>query len=168
MGVVTTKSAGITNRDASPRVPINGRVQGAEVRHARGVCAIANGDSSTSKYLFCSIPSNALPIDCRVTSPDIGTTTVGNIGLWKSTADGGAVADADFFASALSLKDGALAKVSIINENTAVATPANGEKAVWELLGLSSDPGLVYDVVLQLTADSDGAGSVLVELDYTV
>jgi hypothetical protein len=166
MAVVTVKSTQITNRDATPRVLSNSRVVRGDVHHARGVCAIANGDSIASKYLFCSIPSNAIPVSVRVTSPDIGTTTAGDIGLYKTTADGGAVADVDFFASALSLSGGALAKSDVTNENSAVATPANGEKTVWELLGLSADSGLMYDVVLTLTAAADAAGSVLVEIDY--
>lgn len=168
MGVVTTKSTQITNRDATPVVLNNGRLTRSDVKHARAVCAIANGDSSTSKYLFFSIPSNAIPVSVRVSCPDIGTTTVGDIGLYQTTANGGAVADVDFFASALSLKDGALAKSEIVNENTAVATPANGEKPVWSLLGLTADSQRDYDVVLTLTADADAAGSVLLEIDYVV
>lgn len=167
MGVVTVKSTQITNRDATPRVLSNSRVVRGDVHHARGVCAIANADSIASKYLFCTIPSNAVPVSVRVSCPDIGTTTAGDVGLYKTTGDGGAVVDVDFFASALSLSGGALSKSEIVNENTAVATPANGEKPIWELLGLTSDPGISYDVVLTLTAAADAAGSVLLEIDYT-
>lgn len=168
MAVVTVKSTQITNRDATPRTTINGRVQGANVRHARGRATVTSGNDIASKYLFCSLPSNAIPISCRISCPDLGTTTLADFGLYKSTADGGAVVDVDFFGSAVSLKDGALAKSDITNENSAVATPANGEKPVWELLGLSADPGLFYDVVATLTAAADGTGDVLVEVDYTV
>lgn len=168
MGVVTTKSAQITNRDASPRVLSNARIVKADVQHARAKVAIANGDSITSKLLFCSIPSNAIPISVRVSCPDIGTTTAADVGLYKTTADGGAVVDVDFFASALSLSGGALAKSEIVNENTAVATPANGEKTVWELLGLPADPCIMYDIVGTLTGAADGAGDVLLEVDYVI
>jgi hypothetical protein len=168
MAVVTVKSAQITNRDASPVVLTNGRIVRGEVKHARGVVAIANGDSIASKYLVCSIPSNAIPISARVTSPDIGTTTAADVGLYQTTANGGAVADVDFFGSAVSLSGGALAKSDITNENGAVATPANGEKPVWELLGLTADSGRDYDVVLTLTAAADAAGSVLLEIDYAI
>ena len=40
----------------------------------------------------------------------------------------------------------------------------NGEKRVWEALGLSTDPGKEYDVVLGLTAAADAAGTVLVRV----
>lgn len=166
MAVVTTKSTQITNRDAQPRVLTNARLTKGDVTHARGVCSIANGDSVASKYLFCSIPSNAVPISVRVSAPDIGTTTAADIGLYRSTADGGAVVDVDFFASAQALNAGPYAKTEVVNENGAVATPANGEKPIWELLGLSSDPGVIYDVVGTLTGAADGAGAVLLEIDY--
>jgi hypothetical protein len=166
MGVVTTKSSEITNRDATPRVLNPGRVSGGRVHHARAAAAIANGDSSTSKYIFFQVPSNAVPLSCRVSAPDIGTTTVGHFGLYKTTADGGAVVDADFFKASVSLKDGAIAKSEIVNGN--VVTLANANKPIWDHLGLTADPGIFYDVVLTLTADADAAGSVQVELDYTV
>jgi hypothetical protein len=44
---------------------------------------------------------------------------------------------------------------------------ANSEKRVWELLGLSSDPGKMYDIVLKLSGAADGSGNVFVECFYT-
>lgn len=165
MAVVTVKSAEITNRDATPRTPNNSRVQGGEVRHARAVNAIANGDSATSKYIYFSLPSNALVTTVRVTSPDIGTTTTGDIGLYDTTANGGAVVDADFFTAAFSLKDGAVKESPVTHDN--VLTAANGEKTLWEALGLSADPQKDYDVVLTLVGAADAAGSVLIEANFT-
>lgn len=166
MAVVTTKSTQVTNRDATPRVLNNGNVQGSKVRHARGVCAIANGDSATSKYIFCSVPSNAVPISVRVSAPDIGTTTAGDVGVYKTTGDGSAAVSAALFASALSLNGGAISKSEVLFESGTV-TIANSEKMLWQHLGLSSDPNIDYDVVLTLTGAADAAGSVLVEVDYT-
>lgn len=166
MAVVTTKSTQITNRDASPRVLNNSFLEGAMVRHARDVCAIANGDSVGSKYIFFSIPSNALVISVRENSPDIGTTTAADVGLYRTTQDGGAVVDADFFKAATVLNAGAISKSEVVAGN--VATVANGGKRIWELLGLASDPKILYDVALTLTGAADAAGSVLLEIDYVV
>src|SRR5262249_5277659 len=156
--VVTVKSTQIANRDASPRVLNNGRVQGGEVRHARGAAAIGNGDSVGSKYIVCSVPSRAIPISVRASCPDIGTTTAADVGLYRTTLDGGAVVDADFFKAAQSLSGGALAKAEVVNGN--IATLANAEKAIWELLGLAADPCVDYDVVLTLTGAADAGGTV--------
>lgn len=167
MAVVTTKSAQITNRDASPKVLSNSRVVRANVKHARGVVTAVNGDSVGSKYIHCSIPSNAIPVSVRVSAPDIGTTTAADIGLYRTTQDGGAVVDVDFFASAQALNAGPYSKVEVVNEAGTIATPANSEKTVWELLGLSSDPCVTYDVVSTLTGAADGGGAILLEIDYT-
>lgn len=166
MAVVTVKSTLITNRDATPTVVNNSRLQGAIIHHARAVAAIANGDSVGSKYLLFSIPSNAIPISARINAPDIGTTTAADFGLYKTTGDGGAVVDADFFKAAVVLNAGAIAKSEQVNGN--VLSLANGEKAVWDALGLSADPNLMYDVALTLTGAADAAGTVLVELDYVI
>lgn len=166
MAVVTVKSTQITNRDATPRVLNNGRTTGGMVRHARGAAPITNGDSIASKYIMCSIPSRAVPISARISSPDIGTTTAADLGLYRTTADGGAVVDADFFKAAVVLNAGAIAKSEQVNGN--LATLANAEKAIWELLGLTSDPGVDYDVVLTLTAAADATGTPMVEIDYTI
>lgn len=167
MAVVTTKSSVITNRDATPVVFNQGRLTGGRVQSSRGVVAIANGDSATSKFIVCSIPSNAVVTSVRLTAPDIGTTTAADVGLYQTTANGGAVADADLFGSAVSLNGGAITKSEVMFES-GVVTIANAEKAVWEHLALTADSKRDYDVVLTLTGAADAAGSVLVEVDYVV
>lgn len=164
--VVTVKSSVITNRDATPSVLSNRMLQGGEVKHCRAQAAIANGDSIASKYLFFSIPSNAMVVSVRASAPDIGTTTAGDVGLYKETKDGGAVVDADFFKAAVVLNAGAISKSELVNGN--VITVALAEKRVWELLGLTADPDLIYDVVLTLTGAADAAGNVELELDYVI
>lgn len=164
--VVTVKSALVTNRDATPAVLKSRILQGAPVMHARGVCALANGDSAASKYIYFSLPSNAVPISVRVTAPDIGTTTTMDIGLYKVTRDGGAVVDADAFTAAKVLNAGAIAKSESVAGN--LQTVANSEKMLWELLGLTADPQIPYDVVGTLVGAADAAGSVLIECDYVI
>lgn len=164
--VVTVKSALITNRDATPAVLKSRILQGAPILHARAVLAIANGDSVGSKYLAFSLPSNAVPISVRISAPDIGTTTAADVGLYKATRDGGAVVDADFFKAAVVLNAGAIAKSEIVNGN--VVTIALSEKMIWELLVLTADPSIPYDVALTLTGAADAAGTIIIECDYVV
>ena len=166
MAVVNVKSTQITNRDATPVVFSTG-VQGARIEHARGVCAITSGDSIGSKYIACSVPSNAKIVSVRISAPDIGTTTAADVGLYRTTADGGAVVDADFFASAQALNAGPYLKVELSQES-GVYTIANAEKALWEALSLTADSKTMYDVVATLTAAADGSASVLIEVDYTL
>lgn len=165
MAVVTVKSTVITNRDATPKTVNNAHLAQSPIRETSGVCAIANGDSVNSKYIFCSVPSNAKMSELRVKAPDIGTTTTGHFGLYKTTEDGGAVVDADFFKATQSLKDGAI-DTDLVAGN--VLSVANHEKRLWDALGLSSDPNIWYDIVLTLDGAADAAGSVSVQAKYTV
>lgn len=164
MAVVTVKSTQITNRDATPAV-LNTAVQGAEVKHARGVASTSATDTTASKYLFCSVPSNAKVVSVRLSTTGTGTVGAMDIGLYKTTGDGGAVVSAALFTSAKLLTT-ALEKFEAIFESTTI-TKANSEKALWEHLGLSSDPGIMYDVVGTLTATVDAAHDMLLEIDYT-
>lgn len=163
MGVVTTKSKLITNRDA--KTTSNAHYGGAFIRESVGSVAVANGDSSTSKLILGQIPSNARVSDLLLTAPDIGTTTVGHVGLYQTTDNGGAVVDADFFKASQSFKDGAIADLQVAFGN--VITLALAEKMIWELLNLTADPNIMYDVVITLTGDADAAGNILAKIRYT-
>ena len=164
MAVVAVKSTLITNADATPAVLNSPRVAGAFERVKVATAAITSGDSVDSTYRMFRLPSNAVVTDLRIYSPDIGTTTISDIGLYA--ADGGAVVDADFFASALSLKDGALNGTDVLHE-AAVFTIANSGKELWDALGLTSDPSVFYDVALTLTGAADATGTVKLIGRYT-
>lgn len=167
MAVVTTKSTAITNRDATPAVLNSANVSKGELRESQGFAVIANGDSAGSIYPLFEIRSSDRVSQILVYSPDIGTTTAGDVGLYDTTANGGAVVDVDFFASAVSLSGGALNGSDITFEaGAAGGSIANGEKRVWEALGLSSDPGKTYDVALTLTGAADAAGNALFRMRF--
>lgn len=166
MAVEARKSSLVTNADAVPAVLNNPRVDGGFERIEVATVAITNADSTGSTYRMFRVPSNAVMTDLRIYSPDIGTTTIADIGLYRTAKDGGAVQDADFFASALSLKDGALNGVDVLHE-AAVFTIANSGKELWDALGLTSDPSVFYDVTLTLTGDADATGTVKLIGRYT-
>lgn len=166
MAVVAVKSTLVTNADATPAVLNSPRVDGGFERIEVATAAITSGDSIASTYRMFRVPSNAVMTDLRIYSPDIGTTTISDIGLYRTAKDGGAVQDADFFASALSLKDGALNGTDVLHE-AAVFTIDNSGKELWEALGLTSDPSVFYDVALTLTAAADATGTVKLIGRYT-
>ena len=166
MAVVAVKSTLVTNADATPVVLNSPRVDGGFERIEVATADITSGDSIASTYRMFRVPSNAVMTDLRIYSPDIGTTTISDIGLYRTAKDGGAVQDADFFASALSLKDGALNGVDVLHE-AAVFTIANSGKELWEALALTSDPNVFYDVAFTLTAAADATGTVKLIGRYT-
>jgi hypothetical protein len=75
--------------------------------------------------------------------------------------------DADHFGSAVSLSGGAIAKSSVVHESGVYAYTSI-EKPLWEALGLSADSNRMYDVTATLTGAADAAGTILVEVEYTV
>ena len=164
MAVVAVKSTLITNADATPVVLNSPRVDGAFEHVKVSTAAITSGDNTGSTYRMFRVPSNAVVTDLRIYAPDIGTTTIADIGLYA--ADGGAVADADFFASALSLKDGALNGTDVLHES-GVFSIANSGKELWSALGLTADPSVFYDVTLTLTGAADADGTVKLLGRYT-
>ena len=166
MAVVAVKSTLITNADATPAVLNSPRVDGGFERIEVATAAITSGDNTGSTYRMFRVPSNAVMTDLRIYSPDIGTTTISDIGLYRTAKDGGAVVDADFFASALSLKDGALNGTDVLHES-AVFSIANSGKELWDALGLTSDPSVFYDVAFTLTAAADATGTVKLIGRYT-
>lgn len=167
MAVVAVKGFAITNRDSSPKVINDAAHANASMKGFVGAAAITSGNSVGSTYLLGSIPSNAIVHSLLASSSaDMGTTTTANIGLYKTTADGGAVVDADFFKATLDLKGGAITNTEVANGN--VITLANSYKKVYELLGLTSDPCIQYDVVATLDGACDGSGVLQLKCQYAI
>lgn len=162
MAVVTTKSTQISNRDASPKV-LNHAGEAGNLKSAIGQAAVANGDSIASKYVLCSVPSNAMVRQVAISCSAI-TTCAADVGVYKSTADGGAAVDASFFGSAVSLAS-ALVGSNITHESGTYSVDKL-EKPLWQALGLASDPCAIYDIVATLTAAAGSAGNLAAEIRY--
>lgn len=163
MAVVAVKSTVVTNNTSTPRVQNSfGLENGRVIRAINANVAIANGDSATSTYRFGKIRSGDYVDRIRMISADIGTTTAMDVGLYDvlQHTNGGAVVDADFFASAVSLSGGAIDSDVTFEAAAAGGLYTNSEKRVWESLGLTADPHKEYDVVGTLTGAADAAGTV--------
>jgi len=167
MAVVAVKSTSVSNYTSQPRVPVpRGLADGEVVRAINDSVAVASGDSIASIYRFGKIRSSDYTDRVKLISADIGTTTAGDLGLYDllSATNGGTVVDVDYFASAVSLSGGAIDSDVTYEAQAAGGIYTNGNKRVWEALGLTSDPGKEYDVALTLTAAADAAGTVRLQL----
>lgn len=164
MAVVVRLSTQMTNRDSLPRVTSN---PGAVCGMLRGFAAsleTVSGDSIGSTYRLAQVPSNAVMHSLRLYSDDVGTTTIADIGLYDTTENGGAVVSQALFASAVVINAGALNGTDVLYEAvTSGADISDMEKAVWQQLGLATDPKKNYDVVMTLTAAADAAATVAVK-----
>lgn len=170
MAVANTKSSAITNRDATPRVKNNSKVEDGMLRECIGTLESVSGDDINSVYRFCQVPSNCRISQVLLYSDDIGANTVAHFGFFQTTDNGGAVVDADAIASSVSLKDGALNGTDITHESgsASVGDIAAAEQYLWEALGLSADPKRFYDLCAQLTVAADAAATVTVVCRYVV
>lgn len=159
MAVVTVKSTAITNADATPKIFSTPNIARGKLHQSMGFAAVANGDSIASQYRIARVLSGdrvaALPLSCTAI-----TSAAANIGLYETLANGGAVVSAALFAAAQSLASA----LNAVNVAFSVTTLPNSEKRVWELLGLASDPGKSYDLVLTLTAAATAAGTVMMHV----
>lgn len=167
MAVVDVLSNTITNRDASPKVLASSNVDNGRMQSSCQTVEITTANSSDSTYRFFSIPSNARVSEILAYSDDMGTATAADVGLYDTTENGGAIVDADFFASALDLNGGALVG-SHIEHESGVFGVEDREKPLWEALGLSSDPNKMYDLVATLTAAADTGGTLTLEAKYII
>lgn len=166
MAVVNTLSTTLTNLDAAQVTHAASYIDGSKIREKIETLETANGDSVGSTYRFFRVPSWARVTDLILDSDDIGTTTAADFGLYRTAADGGAVVDADFFASAVVLNGGALANQNITHES-AVVDAADYGKRIWEQLGLSADPQVEYDVAATLTGAADAAATMTLRIRYS-
>jgi len=164
MAVVTLKGAAVSNRDASPKVISNSAIVKGQMNEAAGRITANSGDSIGSKYVLATIPSNARVSQVLLSCDGAATAGAADIGLYRTTLDGGAVVDADFFASAQSLAS-ALANSDVTHES-GVFGIEDTELFVWEALGLTEDPNLMYDVALTLTTAINAADDIALKVRY--
>lgn len=166
MATVSKSSGQITNRDASPRALSNANIHKGVLLESIGTVESSAADDIGSVYKMCEIPSNARISAVLLTCDDLGSTGLADIGLYQTTANGGAVVDADFFASAQALTT-ALSKSEVMFES-GVIDKAEVEQMVWQQLGLSEDPKRNYDVVLTATQAVELAGTISLQVQYVV
>lgn len=156
------KSLAITNRDASPSVKNSSFLEGGVLRECVGTVEMTSASTAGSTYRMFQVPSNCRMAELRLYSDDVGTSGLVDIGLYQTTANGGAVVDADFFASAVDINAAALNGTDVLYEAaTSTAEIDDIEKQLWVQIGLTADPGLMYDVVLTSTATSSAAAATI-------
>ncbi len=164
---LTLKSPAITNREATPRVLNNpGRGSGGRVKCAvEYLASVTAALSITSIIRLVEIPSNAIVIRVDFQAGAQGAGKF-DLGLYRNNSDGGAVVDADFFASAIDCAS-AVALADVQTEST-VNTMVKQTQPIWQASGLTVDPKTTLDVALTVvTTDvTTGTTAVLVKVWY--
>lgn len=163
MAVVNRNSVYIANAVAVPPVLNDPHLRNV-VKEAIGEVTPATDDSATSVARLLRVPTNARISELMITSAAF--TTAGNVdvGVYRTAEDGGAVVDADFFASALALT-AAQVKANILNEST-TNTLAKQQQPLWQALGVATDPGGYYDIAYTITTTFNGGQQVSLQARY--
>ena len=136
------------------------------LKSAQGYVANAADDSATSVHRFVRVPTNAVVRSVKFSTGAATTAGAIDIGVYRTTNDGGAVVDADLFASALDLTGGPFTNAEQIGESGEL-TLAERAQPLWQAAGASEDPGGYYDIAATITTTYNGAsvGQLLV-VDY--
>jgi hypothetical protein len=133
MSVVNLSSKQITNRDSVPQIMSDASYARADLQESEGYITAGSADSIGSKYKLCSVPSNSR-ISQVLLSCGAVTSSAADIGVYKDTADGGAVISAAFFGSAVSMAS-ALTNSDVTNESGNYTVDLQ-ELPLWKALGL--------------------------------
>ena len=127
---LTLKSTAITNREASPQVHNNPGRGGASMKKwVKGYLASVTASLTTTSIIrMVEVPAHAVITDLLFQS---AAQTAGkfDIGVYRTNADGGAVVDQDFFASAVDCAS-AVVITDVLNEST-TNTQAKQQQPLW-------------------------------------
>ncbi|WP_439813982.1 hypothetical protein [Zavarzinia sp. CC-PAN008] len=165
MAVVNTKSKLIQNIEASPRVPNEVTDQGARLREIAATLEVAAADDDTSVFRICQVQSNWRIAAILLTNDAITSGTSYDVGLYQTLDNGGAVVDADAYASAVDLSSGRTAPLDVAFEARNIDKVNN---RVWQDGGFSSDPKQTYELCLTANTVGSAAGTISVRVQYAI
>lgn len=166
MAVVNTKSAIITNLDASPIVLNDVTQDGGRIRSQCATVEVAAADDDTSVYRFARVPSNARIIAINVTNDALTAGTAYEFGLYRTASDGGAVVDADAYGSAVDLSSArTTAALNVAFEARNIDKITN---KVWQDAAATADTKIEYDICALATTVGSAAGTISVEVQYVI
>lgn len=166
--MANVNSTWIGNAVASPSVLTTASQAAGRVMNAKSVATVSATQSSGDTIRLVRVPSNARVDAVLLTTGDATTAGNINIGVWQTEGNGGAVVDADLFASALALTGGPFTRSDQTWESGEY-TYAESCLPLWQALGLTSDPNREYDIVAEVSTTFNGAGTTMVlEVLYSV
>lgn len=164
MSATHEKTTNITNMDANLVVQAPAYQNHGRLRESIDSLEVPISEAN-STYRLLRVFSSWRVSDLILDADDMGTTTTADVGLYDIDANGGAVIDANFFATAVSLKDGAVANSNITHQS-GVVDAANYGKPLWQQLNLTADPKKWMDIALTLVGAADAAGTATLRARY--
>jgi hypothetical protein len=163
-------SSTVTNADTTTVQTLNRtNLSRGRMREDVGIIQ-ASSDSISDVFRFVRVRSSDRISRILLSCDAVSTSGALNVGIHRTAQDGGAVVDADFFASAVVVTS-ALVHSDITHEADAADAGAgyglsDTEKPLWEALGLSADPVVWYDITGSVTTALGGVGTIVLKAQY--
>jgi hypothetical protein len=164
--MASTKSTEVTNADATPPVRTHVKTSHGRLHEKVATLEIAAADSNDHEYRMCRMHSSWRISEITRFNDAITSGTDFNVGLFDIAENGGAVVNENLFADAISLASGSVTGVSEMYESGGGIGVEDIEQALWEMLGLSSDPGKWYDLTYKGVAVGSGSGTLSVRVRF--
>ena len=154
----------IGNNQASPPVKNPVYLNGGRTRRKIGTYTHDGNQSNGDVVRYFRVKSSDVIHSLLFSGGTAAGMTDANFGLWG--IDGGAVVSASLFDDAQSLAVALTKQEKRYGADSALGLSSFG-KTVWELLSLTEDPGLEYDVAIELIAAGSASPASVLEMVYT-
>lgn len=166
--MATVNSTWITNAVAVPKVFTDSNRSAGKAMVAKSAATVSATQAQNDIIRVVRVPSNARIDAVFLSTGDATTAGAIDIGVYQTSENGGAVVDADLFAAALALTGGPFNRSEQTWESGEY-THAESCKPLWEVLGLTSDPGREYDIAATVTTTGNGMDTTMaLEVHYSV
>lgn len=170
MAAVNTKSTIVTNADATPPTLSAAHLGGGSCRIMAATVEVAVADDNASVYRMFRVLSNWRVHELLLWNDAITSGSAYDVGLYQTLANGGAVVDADCWASDVTMVS-ARATSGPLNCTFEALNIDKIEKSVWEVAAVAvttllADPVRWYDICL--TADTVGSGAGTISMSCIV
>lgn len=158
------KSTIVTNADATPVDLSSPLINHGRLREQVAKKEIAAADDDNTVLRLFRVWSGWRISSIEIASDALSTGAAWEVGVHQTAENGGAVVDADEFASGVDL---AAAKAMTDVTYEAAATEIDKiEMPLWERIGLTEDPKRWYDITMTATAAGTAAGTIAARLRY--
>lgn len=163
MGVVNTKSTNVSNADSTPVKRTKALLAGGRLRSIVAQVEVASGDDDTSVYRIARVWSGWSIRSIKKFTDAITSGTSYDFGLYETAENGGAVVDADAYASGVDLSSADVAGGEVAYEARNID---NMGEQVWQDAGKTADTKRWYDLCLLANTVGSANGTIAVEIQY--
>jgi len=166
--MANVNSTWIGNAVAVPPVMTNTSRSMGNLKEACSVATVSATQASGDTIRMVRVPSNARISEVLLSTDDATTAGAINIGVWQTVPNGGLVVDADLFASALALTGGPFQNSDQTFESGQYTFAESG-LPLWDVIGLSTDPMIDYDIVCEVSTTGNGMDTkIALKVRYVV